>query len=93
MASVDGNIEFDIPSNVKLHRRATTKLEDKLYNCVLQYLFNFIQYLNNQATVFQWSEKVGIMMIPKDVSGANINYVNLISNHGEIDLNIITKYE
>ena len=33
------------------------------------------------------------MMIPKDVSDANMDYVNLLPNQGEINLNMITKFE
>ena len=32
-------------------------------------------------------------MIPKHVSDANIDYVNLLTNHGEINLNMLTKFE
>ena len=33
------------------------------------------------------------MMILKNVSDANTDYVNLLTNHGEINLNMITKFE
>ena len=32
-------------------------------------------------------------MIPKDVSDANMDYVNLHTNHGEINLNMIANFE
>ena len=71
----------------------TKKLEDKLNDCVPHDLFNFLGSLNNQATEFQWSNNVGIMMILKDVSDANNDYVNLLTNHGGINLNMKTKFE
>ena len=46
-AAVDGIIDFDMTSNVKFHRGATTKLEDELYNFLLQDLFNFLESLYN----------------------------------------------
>ena len=92
-AAVDGNIDFDIPLNVKFHKRETTNLEDELYNCVLQDLFKFLEPLNYQTTEFQWSGKVGIMMILKDVLDANTDYVNLLTSPGEINLNMLTKFE
>ena len=92
-AAVDGIIDFDMTSNVKFHRRATTKLEGKIYDFVPQDLSNFLELLNDRATAFQWSEKVGIMMIPKDVSYRNTDYVNLLTNHGYIILNIIIIFE
>ena len=55
---------------------AATKLEDKLYNCVPQDLFNLLESLNNQATQFKWSEKFDNIMIPRDVSDTNTDYVN-----------------
>ena len=45
-AAVGGIIDFDILSNVKTHRRATTKLEHKLYDCVPHKMFNFLKLLN-----------------------------------------------
>ena len=92
-ADVDGIFDFDIPLKVKLHKWATTKLEDELYGCVPQYMFKFLESLNNRATEFQWSDKVGIMMIPKDVSDMNTDYVNLLTNYGEINPNMIIKFE
>ena len=32
-------------------------------------------------------------MIPKDVSDAKMDYVNLLTNHGKVDLDIITKFD
>ena len=49
-AAVDVIVNFDIPLNLKLHRRATTKLEGELYDCVPHDLFNFFEFLNNLAT-------------------------------------------
>ena len=42
-AAIDGVIDFDIMLNVKFHRRATTKLEDKIYDCVPHNLFNLLE--------------------------------------------------
>ena len=55
-------------------------------------MFKFLDLINDQATVFQWSNKLGVMMIPEDVSDANMDYVSLLTNHGEFNLNIITKF-
>ena len=76
-----------------MHRRAETNLDDELYNCVLQDLFKFLEPLNDQATEFQWSGKVGIMMILKDILDVNTDYVNLLTSPGEINLNMLTKFE
>ena len=51
--AIDDIIEFDIPSNIKLYRRAKKKLEYELYNFVLQYLFNFLESLSDRATKFK----------------------------------------
>ena len=37
-------------SNVELHRRAKTKIEDKPYDYVPQNLFNLLELLNDRAT-------------------------------------------
>ena len=64
-ADVGGMITFYIPSNVKLQKSATIKLENNLYDCVPHDLFNFFESLNNRASKFQRSDKVGITMILK----------------------------
>ena len=33
------------------------------------------------------------MMVLKDVSDTNTDYVNLLINHGEININMITNFE
>ena len=91
-AAVGGIIYFDILSKVKNHRRAITKLEHKLYDCVPHNMFNFLELLNYRATEFQLSDNVVIMMIPRDVSDTTTDYVNLLTNYGKINLNIITKF-
>ena len=87
--AVHGIIKFDIPLNEKLHRRATTKLEDRLYNFVPHDLFIFPELLNNRGTKLQWSDNVKMMIISKDVLDANMDYVNLLINHGEVNLDMI----
>ena len=39
------------------------------------------------------TNNVRIMLIPKDALDVNMNYLNLLTNHGEINLNMITKFE
>ena len=56
-------------------------------------MFNFLEPLNDRSTKFQWSGNARIMMITKDMSDANTDYVNLLPNNGEIDLNMIQKIE
>ena len=46
-ADVGGMITFYIPSNVKLQKSATIKLENNLYDCVPHDLFNFFESLND----------------------------------------------
>ena len=46
-AAVDGITKFDIPSDIKLNRRATTKLEEELYYCVPHDLFSLSESLND----------------------------------------------
>ena len=92
-AAVDGIIYFDILLNVKLYRRATKKLEDKLYDCVPHNLFNFLEFLNDWATEFQSSDNVVNMMIMKKKLDMNMDYINVLTNKSENILNMITKFE
>ena len=92
-AAVDGIIKFDIPLNIKFQRSSATKLKDELYNYVPHDLFNFLESLNDRSTKIQWSNNVGIMMIPKDLSDVNTDYVKLLTNNGEINLDMIKNVE
>ena len=77
---IDDIIDFEKTSNVKLHRRVTTNLEEEIYDFVTNNLFNCPKFLNNRSTKLQWSDNVGIMMILKYVSDGNMYYVNLLKN-------------
>ena len=56
-------------------------------------MFNFLEPLNDRSTEFQWSDNVRIMMIKKYMSDANTDYVNILTNHSEMNINMITKFE
>ena len=56
-------------------------------------MFNLLELLNDQETKLQWSDVVGIMMISKDISYVNTDYIKLLRNHGDVKLDGIRKLE
>ena len=79
--------------NVKLHRRAKIKLEDEVYVFVPHDLLNFLEALNDQSTELQWFDDDVNMMIQIEILNANTDFVNLLTNNGEVILDVITKFE
>ena len=92
--AITGIIDFTVDSNVKLHKRATSKLSEDLFDCVPEDLNQFLKTLSDRASKYSWNDNVvGIMMIPEDPSDPNTDYKNLLTNHGEITLEQIRRFE
>ena len=80
-------IDFTKDSNVKLYRKATSKLSEDLFDCVSEDLLQFLNNLSDRATELSWNDPiVGIIMITEDPTKVSTVYKNLITNHGEITL-------
>ena len=92
--AITGVIDFTIDSNVKLHKRATSKLSDDLFDCVPEDLNQFLKTLSDRASEYSWNDEVvGIMMIPEDPTDPSTVYKNLLTNHGEITLEQVRRFE
>ena len=86
-------INFAKSDNVKLHRKGTSRLNDDPFNCVPEDLHQFLKTLADCATEFQWNDDtVGIMQIP-DHPITPTKYTNLLTNHGELDLEDVLRFE
>ena len=88
--AITGIIDFTIDSNVKLHKRATSRLSKDLFDCVPEDLNQFLKTLSNRAREYSWNDDVvGVMMIPEDPTDPSTVYKNLLTNHGEISIDQI----
>ena len=91
--AVQGVINFAKSDHVKLHRKGTSRLNDDLFNCVPGDLHQFLKTLADRAIEFQWNDDpVGIMQIPEDPIKTT-KYTNLLTNHGELNLEDVLKFE
>ena len=90
---MQGVINFAKPDNIKLHKKGTSRVSDDRFDCVPKYLYQFLKILLDLATEYQWNDDVlGILMIP-DHPILPKNYTNLLTNHGELDLEDFLRFE
>ena len=62
--AITGIINFTKDLNVKLYRKATSKLSEYLFDCVLEDILQFLKTLSDRATDLSWNDPiVGIIMI------------------------------
>ena len=62
-------------------------------DCVPKDLHQFLKTLSDRATEYQWNDEVlGIFMIP-DHPILLTKYMNLLANHGELDLEAVLRFE
>jgi hypothetical protein len=77
----------------KLYSRATSKLEENLFDCVAEDLYSFLKSLKDRAREFGWDETgIGILSIPDDPHNPS-EFKSLIDSHGEIKLSTLRKFE
>ena len=72
---ITGIIDFMKDSNVKLYRKAMSKLSEDLFDCVPEDLLQFLKTLSDRTTELTWNDPiVGIIMIPEDPSNVSTVY-------------------
>ena len=92
--AITGIIDFTKDSNIKLYRKATSKLSQNLFDCVPEDLLQFLKTLSDRATELPWNDPiVGIIMIPEYPANVSTVYRNLVTNNGEITLEWVRQFE
>ena len=92
--AITGIIDFMKDLNVKLYRKAILKLSENLFDCAPEDLLQLLKTLSDRATEISWNDPiVGIIMLPEDPTNGSTVYKNLITNHGEITLERVQKFE
>ena len=85
--AVQGVIDYKTNEGRKLYGSATYKLEDELYDCQPDGLYQFLQSLNNRAQEYGWNDEVGgILHIPQDPEDIESETNYMINNYGMISL-------
>ena len=92
--AVQGVIDYNTTEGRKLYGNAIHKLDEELYNCKPDGLYQFLQTLNNRAQEYGWNDEVGgILVIPTDAMDLNSDTNYLIDNYGMISLEEIRAFE
>ena len=92
--AITGIIDFTMDSNVKIYRKATSKPSEDLFDCVPEDLLLFLKTLSDRAMELSWNDPiVGIIMIPEYPTNVSTVYKNLITNHSEITLERVRRFE
>jgi hypothetical protein len=91
--AITGVINYRKTSGRKLFESATSKLDEELYDCKPEGLYQFLQSLSQRAQDMGWSGDDGILMIPEDPFDADSDLVYLVDNYGVVDLAQIRSFE
>ncbi len=92
--AVQGVIDYNTNEGRKLYSSATHKLDEELYDCKPEGLYQFLQSLNNRAQEYGWNDDIGgILHIPEDVTDPYSDTNYLIDTYGVISLEQIRKWE
>ena len=92
--AIDGIVDYTTSEGRKLYNSASYKLEEELYDCKPDGLYQFLQSLSTRAQEFGWDNiPNGILMVPSDSDNMLSEGENLIDNYGKISLEDIRIYE
>jgi hypothetical protein len=92
--AVQGVIDYETIEGQKSYGSATYKLNEELYDCKPDGLYQFLQSFNNRAQEYGWNNNVGcILHIPVDPLDINSETNYQIDNYGMISLEEIKDFE
>ena len=91
--SVRGIIDYTRSAGRKIYERATSKLEEDLFDCNSEDLYSFLKALKDRSREFGWDEHgIGVLSIPDDPVNPQ-EFKSLIDYHGEISMETIRAFE
>jgi hypothetical protein len=93
-SAVQGVIDMTTSEGRKLYSSATHKLEEDLYDCQPDGLYQFLATLHTRAQEFGWNDPIGgILQIPEDATDIASDTLYLVDNYGQIPLPRIREFE
>ena len=93
VASIPGVIKYLLSEGRKIYGSATYKLSDELFNCIPEFLTQFLEDFRHIERQFGRDNDNGILEIPTDPSDPMSDTENLISHYGSVNLEIIREFE
>ena len=91
--AVTGVVDFLSSERRTLFQTATHKLEEDLFDCDADGLYQFLKSLSARAEEFVWTEDNGFLLIPKDANDQTSDTESLIDNFNTIPIERIRLWE
>ena len=92
--SVTGFINYSTAEGRKHFERSMSKLSDDYFECETDNLHMFLDSLAERAIEMGWEiPGVGITDVLLDPTNPNSDYINVLTNHGELTLEQIQAFE
>ena len=92
--AVAGIIDYTSREGRNIFTYATTKLDEELYDCKPEGLYQFLQAIKGRAHEYGWDDDIGgILHIPEDVLDIASPTNNLLESYGMISMEQIRAFE
>jgi hypothetical protein len=93
-SAIQGVINMTTTEGRKLYSSATHKLEEDLYDCQPDGLYQFLATLHTRAQEYGWNDQIGgILQIPEDANDPTSDTHYLVDNYGQIPLSRIRDFD
>jgi hypothetical protein len=93
-AAINGVIDYSTIEGRKLYGYATKKLDEELFDCNADGLYQFLQSLGNRASEYGWdNDAEGIINIPENDIDVDAEEFSLIEEYGQLTMDRIREYD
>jgi hypothetical protein len=92
--ALDGVIDYSHVGGRKMYGYAIRKLDEELFDCNSEGLYQFLQVLGNRSSEYGWDDiNDGVMNIPENNEDPNAIEHSMITGYGQVTLAQIRIYE
>jgi hypothetical protein len=92
--AVAGVIDYSSREGRNIFTYATTKLDEELYDCRPEGLYQFLQAIKGRAHEYGWDDEIGgVVHIPEHAADAASETNNLLESYGMISIDQIRAFE
>ncbi len=78
----------------KLYNSATLKLDEELFDCNADGLYQFLQSLGHRASEYGWDDdQEGVISIPENLVDADPDKYSILTEYGQLTMEMIREYE
>jgi hypothetical protein len=92
--AIEGVIDYSTTEGRKLYNSATSRLDEELFDCNADGLYQFLQSLGHRASEYGWDNiNEGIISIPENQVDANPEEYSILTEYGQLTMEMIEEYE